>query len=358
MKSVPSLPLRWGFLSTAQIGRKYWRAMLASGHNVVTAVASRDLARAQHFIDENQRDAPMPAAPIALGSYEALLARNDIDAVYLPVPTGLRAEWVIKAARAGKHVLSEKPAACSAAQLAEELAVCREHHVQFMDGVMFMHHPRLAHLGELIHAQRRLGEIRRIDSAFTFSGGDNFTAQNIRADASLEPHGCLGDLGWYCLRLSLWAMNWRRPVRARGIVHASHGGKSVRDGVPMEFSGEIEYADGASCGFFSSFRSPTQQWAHLSGTEGLLRLDDFVHATLDDTARYFFNGDEVRSPVDPSLEPAAHDVMMVRRFARQVATGALNPDWPQWALETQLAVDACHASALQDGRPVELAARG
>jgi len=348
-------PLRWGFLSTANIGRRYWRAIRESGNNVVVAVASRDLARAQQFIDENQREAPMPTAPRALGSYEELLACPDIDAVYLPVPTGLRAEWVIKAARAGKHVLSEKPAACSAAQLAEELAACREHNVQFLDGVMFMHHPRLAHLGVLIREENAIGDIRRIDSAFTFAGGDDFTTRNIRAQAALEPHGCLGDLGWYCLRFSLWAMNWKLPVRARGVFHTSHGAISARDGVPMEFSGEIEYADGASCGFFCSFRSPHQQWAHVSGTKGLLRLDDFVHATLNDTARYFLNGEETRSPVDPSLAPATHDVRMVRNFARQVASGTLNAEWPQWALKTQHVMDACHASALQDGRPVEVA---
>lgn len=352
--SSPTRPLRWGFLSTARIGRKYWEAMLRSGNNVVTAVASRDVTRAQQFIDDNQRAAPMPSAPRAFGSYEELLTCADIDAVYLPVPTGLRAEWVLNAARAGKHVLAEKPAACSADQLAEELAVCREHGVQFMDGVMFMHHPRLAHLGELLHTHQALGELRRVDSAFTFAGGDDFTARNIRAQAALEPHGCLGDLGWYCLRLSLWAMNWQMPVRARGVIHTSHGGASVHDGVPMEFSGEIEYANGASCGFFCSFRSPTQQWAHVSGTKGLLRLDDFVHATLDDTARYFLNGGEVRSPVDPALEPAAHDVMMVRRFARQVAAGRLNEDWPRWSLLTQLALDACYASARRQGAPVEI----
>jgi len=74
-----------------------------------------------------------------MDSYEALLARSDIDAVYIPLPTGLRKEWVVRSAQAGKHVLVEKPVGCNAADVDAIIAACEKHRVQFMDGVMFMH---------------------------------------------------------------------------------------------------------------------------------------------------------------------------------------------------------------------------
>lgn len=348
MGMSPRNPLRWGILSTARIGRQNWRAILRSGQNVVTAVASRDPARAQAFIDENQSETPMPESPRAFGRYEDLIACPEVDAIYLPLPTGLRSEWVRRAARAGKHVLAEKPCARNAEELSADLAACRASGVQYMDGVMFMHHPRLAHLGQLLHRRRALGGLRRVDSCFSFAGGADFTTENIRAQSALEPLGCLGDLGWYCLRLSLWAMEWRLPTRVRGHALTSHAG------VPMEFSGELAYADGTSCGFFCSFHSPPQQWAQLSGTVANLGLDDFVHAREPDAARYTLNHQPVLEPCATDRDVAAHEVLMFRNFAAQIASGTLNPDWPLWSLLTQLCLDACQRSATENGRAVEI----
>src|SRR5688572_16178653 len=135
--------LRWGILSTAQIARKNWKAIRNTGNSVVTAVASRDAERSRQFIAECQADTPMEISAKALGSYEELLASKDVDAVYIPLPTGLRKEWVIRAAQAGKHIVCEKPCATSVADLREMLDICRRQKVQFMDGVMFMHSQRL-----------------------------------------------------------------------------------------------------------------------------------------------------------------------------------------------------------------------
>src|SRR6185436_8992337 len=97
--------LRWGILSTAQIARKNWKAIQLTGNGTVVAVASRDVMRSQQFIDECQAEAPMEVMPRALGRYEELLASTDVDAVYIPLPTGLRKEWVLRAAAARKHIV-------------------------------------------------------------------------------------------------------------------------------------------------------------------------------------------------------------------------------------------------------------
>ena len=84
--------VRWGILSTAEIARKNWKAIFNSGNGVISAVASRDETRSRQFVEACQSEAPFEQIPEALGSYEALLASKDIDAVYMPLPTGVREE--------------------------------------------------------------------------------------------------------------------------------------------------------------------------------------------------------------------------------------------------------------------------
>ena len=94
--------LRWGVLGCANIAQKNWKAIWNSGNGRVTAVASRDLDRSRRFMQECQAQAPFEPAPRPYGSYEELLAASDVDAVYVPLPTGIRGTWVKRAAEAGK----------------------------------------------------------------------------------------------------------------------------------------------------------------------------------------------------------------------------------------------------------------
>jgi len=148
---------------------------------------------------------------VALGSYQALLESKDIDAVYIPLPTGLRKEWIIAAAKHGKHILAEKPAALTAADVQEILDVCKTHGVQFMDGVMFMHSRRLEQLRQTLDSPTGIGSIKRIATQFSFYSDQEFRTTNIRSNSKYEPHGSLGDLGWYTIRMILWINQWRMP---------------------------------------------------------------------------------------------------------------------------------------------------
>lgn len=353
-------PLRFGILGTAGIARKNWKAILHSGNCVVTAVASRELARAQQFIAENQREAAFGEPPTAFGSYEALLAAPTVDAVYLPLPTGLRKEWVLRAAAAGKHIVCEKPCAITAANLDEMLAACRKYRVQFLDGVMFMHSPRLAALRQVLDETDALGELRRITSQFSFLGHDGFLEKNIRAQAHLEPLGCLGDLGWYNIRFALWANRWQLPHTVSAQII-----RQTDAGVPLDFSGELQFPNGVSSGFYCSFVTFRQQWANIGGTRGYLQVHDFVnpfygHETsfeviqiLQDGPRAVPHVRRINVPGHACAHPTAPEAALFRNFANQVATGQLNPDWPEWARLTQLVTDACLTSA-RTGKPVKL----
>src|SRR5512146_515193 len=115
---------RWGILGTAGIARKNWRGIALAGNARLVAVASRTLERSRQFVAECLASCPLPSAPEAVAGYGELLRRSDVDAVYVPLPTGVRKRWVLEAAAAGKHVLVEKPVGVSAADVREMLAAC------------------------------------------------------------------------------------------------------------------------------------------------------------------------------------------------------------------------------------------
>jgi predicted dehydrogenase len=350
--------LRIGFLSTAGIGRKNWKAILHSGNCVVSGVASRDAEKSRKFIDDCQRDAAFAETPRAFSSYEELIASPDVDAIYLPLPTGLRTEFVLRAAAAGKHIVCEKPCAASVAELEIMLAACKKNSVQFMDGVMFMHNPRLPKIREVLADGRSLGKIQRISSGFCFYFGDDFFRNNIRVDRALEPAGCLGDLGWYSIRFALWALDWRLPRTVAGRILAQSA-----TAAPTEFSGELFFDDDVSAEFYCSFLAAKQQWVAVGGRQGWLRMPDFIHPRNGYEPAFELNETEVRvdsgAKCPPGGDPSgfghatAQDTRMFRNFANQIFSGKLNDDWPHWALQTQRVMEACHEAARR-GVPVSI----
>lgn len=368
---MPEPICRWGILGAANIARKNWKAIRRAGNASLIAVASRDRAKAQQFIDDCQSDVPMPTAPTPCGAYEELLAREDIDAVYIPLPTGIRAEWVTRAARAGKHILCEKPCGTSAAELRTLLAACHEHRVQFMDGVMFMHSKRLPLLRQVLDDKETIGQVRRIDSQFTFKAVGEFLQQNIRVSSELEPLGCLGDLGWYNIRFSLWTMNEQLPERVTGRLLSKHGRGDSPNPVPTEFSGELLYPEGISASFYCSFATEIQQWASITGENGSLRVADFVlpfHGSESafDVSRPVFRvtGCDFRMENHPRRfavaeasqgMPESQETNMIHNFSRIVLNGNLESMWWETALKTQQVLDACLLSSREDGRAVSLA---
>jgi predicted dehydrogenase len=362
--------LRWGIIGCADIALKNWQAIRNSGNGRVVAVASRDLRRSRRFIRECQAYAPFKQAPLALGSYEELLASPEIDAVYVPLPTGIRARWVKRAARAGKHIVCEKPCAVSVAELTEMLDTCRRNQVQFMDGVMFMHSRRLQRVREILDDGRMLGRIKRITSAFSFRAAEEFFRSNIRARSELEPHGCLGDLGWYCIRFALWAVNWQLPRRVTGQLLSEFLHKGSSSPVPTEFSAELFFENGVTSSFYCSFLTETEQWANISGTRGSARIPDFVlpfsGAEIHfETANQEFKVRGCDFEMRPHLRrwkvkehshshPTAQESRLFRHFADQVQSGTIDLLWPEIALKTQQVMQACRESSFALGRPVEV----
>jgi predicted dehydrogenase len=361
---------RWGILGTANIARKNWQAIRRASNCRLTAVASRDIDRCRRFIDECQRSVPFDPPPWALGSYEELLASDEVDAVYMPLPTGVRKPWAIRAAEAGKHVLLEKPVGATAEDVREILAACRRSGVQMMDGVMFMHSRRMEAVRKILDDGQSIGTLKRITSQFSFGAGSEFFASNIRAHGQLEPLGCLGDLGWYNIRFTLWAMNWQLPKGVSGHMLAEHRRADSPAAVPTDFSAELFFDGGVSAAFYCSFLAEIQQWANLAGTEGFLQVPDFVLPWRGDEVSFGvsnpvhtitgcdFNLEEhprrfaVRE--DSNSTENSQEANMFRRFAELALSGRPDNSWGEMALKTQQVLDACLRSARAGGKTIEL----
>lgn len=361
---------RWGILSTAEIGQKNWQAIWRTENGVVSAVASRDLGKAQTFIDLCQKNYAFEDPPTPVASYDDLINSDSVDAIYIPLPTGLRKEWVIKAANAGKHVICEKPCAVNAADLSEMIDHCKRNRVQFMDGVMYMHSARLAAVRNELD-QGRIGKIKRINCLFSFNAPDEFRDGNIRTNSNLEPHGCLGDLGWYTIRFALWAMKGELPQRVTGRILSDIHREPSPEAVPMEFSGELFFANNVSAGFYVSFETGMQQSATICGTDGQITVPDFVLPYFGNNlfyrvskAEFVVDGCEfVMEQHDTEHgvheygngSTCAQETNMFRTMNEIVLLDQLDDWYPEMSLKTQTILDACFESAKAESEPVSLA---
>jgi predicted dehydrogenase len=218
---------------------------------------------------------------------------------------------------------------------------------------MFMHNPRLDRVRHTLNDETAFGKIRRITSHFSFHSTEDFRQANIRSHATLEPLGCLGDLGWYCIRIALWTMNWQLPREVSGRILSETCSDRSQGAVPFDFSGELLFDDCVSSGFYCSFLTTYSNWVALTGTKGHLRVPDFVLPKNSSQGALEING--VLSD-DLLMDPlAAQDTTMIRAFAAQVLSGKLNNEWPEWALKTQIVTNAC-LDAARSGKPVAVPA--
>jgi predicted dehydrogenase len=262
----------------------------------------------------------------------------------------------------------EKPCGVTTADVTRMVDACKASNVQFMDGVMFMHSARMNAMRQVLDDGQSVGTIRRIASQFSFCADESWVQSNIRASSQLEPAGCLGDLGWYTIRIILFAMKYEMPVEVRGRILNGVKRADSAEIVPMEFQGEMHFANGVSATFYNSFRTNHQQWAHVSGTKGYLAVNDFVlpyfgNEVSFETGRHNFAADGCFFNMEKSLRTHslpeysnntknAQETALFRNFADLVLSGKTDPFWPEVALKTQRILDAALKSAHQQSAAV------
>ena len=247
--------IRFGVLSTARIGvQNVIPAMQKGEHTEVVAIASRSAEKGREV-------AQYLGIPRWHGSYEALLADLDVDAIYNPLPNDQHVLWSIRALEAGKHVLCEKPIALSAAEGGVLVEATRHHHhLKVMEALMYRHHPQWRKAKELVE-NGQIGELRAIQVFFSFYNDD---PDNIR-NSSSKGGGALMDIGCYASSLSRWLFN-SEPQRVFGLLK-----DDPRFGVDRLASAILDFGVGDATFTCSTQVAPLQR-AYVAGNEGHIEL--------------------------------------------------------------------------------------
>jgi xylose dehydrogenase (NAD/NADP) len=245
--------LKWGLLSTARINRRLIPAVRAAERVELVAVASRGQARADAYAAEW-------GIPRAHGSYDALLDDPDVDVVYISLPNSLHAEWTVRAAHAGKHVLCEKPLAVTVTECDQIIAAAESTGVVVIEAVMYLHHPLLHKAKELVQdgAVGQVMLIRGALSIFLDRPGD------VRWKPELGG-GSLWDVGSYPVSFIRWMAG--EPEQVFGWHTLSNSG------VDATFAGLLRCKDGVLGVFDCGFRHQFRTQAEIVGTEGAMIVE-------------------------------------------------------------------------------------
>lgn len=269
--------LRWGLLSTARINRAVLPPLRDSARNELTAVASRNLDRAQAYANERN-------IPRVFGSYEAMLADPDIDVIYNPLPNSMHTEWTIKATQAGKHVLCEKPLANTVEEVDAIIEAAKKAGVIVMEAFMYRHHPQTLKVKELVD-EGAIGKLQLIRGSFTFKmpeGREN----DVRLNASLGG-GSIWDVGCYPISYArLIAGTEPTEVFGWQITGANSG-------VDESFFGQIRFPGNVYAQFDSGFRTPQRTNMELVGDQGTITVKLPFTPKLNEEI-VVTNGDEKR----------------------------------------------------------------
>jgi xylose dehydrogenase (NAD/NADP) len=246
-----SQSLRFGILGAANIARAFAVAVADSDRIKVVAVASRDLEKARTFAQEFGIER-------AHGSYEAMLRDPDIDAVYIPLPNTQHAEWAIRSAEAGKHILCEKPIAVTAADARAMFDAAHKHGVHLAEAYPYRSQPQTLKTRELL-ASGAIGRVQWIHATFGFTCTD---PNNIRLDPTLGG-GALLDAGSYPVSFVRMVAG-ERPIR----VHAS--ARWSETGVDRTVVASIEFNGGLLAQIACSFATAFHRRALIAGDAGML----------------------------------------------------------------------------------------
>jgi predicted dehydrogenase len=263
--------LRWGVLSTAKIGlKKVLPAMQRGEYTVVTAIASRDFARAKQAADAL-------GIPTAYGSYEELVADPNIDAIYNPLPNQLHVPWSVKSAEAGKHVLCEKPIGLSLAEAERLLAVRDRTGVKIGEAFMIRSHPQWLRMRALID-EGSIGELRAVMGSFTYF---NVDPDNIRNHVDWGG-GALMDIGCYLIQAARYSFG-QEPRRVVASID-----RDPQMHIDRLTSALLEFGGGHAIFTCSTQLAPYQR-VHFLGTKGRIEIEIPFNAPKDKPTRIFID---------------------------------------------------------------------
>ena len=320
--------INWGILGNATIGRVCVVPAIAKSHNGrVQSIGSRSLERATELTDQH--------GGLPVKGYDSVLEDPAVDAVYIPLPNHLHKEWVIKALKAGKHVLVEKPFAMNAAE-AEEMVTCaKENDRYLMEAFMYRFHPRTQYIRKMVQ-DGKLGKIGSIRTAFTFPVTRD--GSNERLFLPEMGGGSLWDVGAYGVSIARWMLG-EEPVSvsASAVIGES--------GVDINFVGTMQFDSGAVAVVESGFLSHLQQTYSIMGDAGAIELphDAFIPWEKDATFIHRKNNEETGETI--TIQGADEYQLMVEHFADTVLGNAAEVIDPADSVAQMRVLDALKKSA-------------
>jgi len=291
-------------MSTAKIAREMVIPGIRSAANAeLVGIASRDGELARRVADELH-------IPEAHGSYEDLLNDPGIDAVYIPLPNHMHLEWTERAARAGKHVLCEKPLGLSSSEAAHMHEVCDAEGVVLMEAFMYQFHPQWQAVFEMVKSGR-IGEIQSVQSWFSYFNDDSSNIRNVAAWGG----GALMDIGCYCIHVSRRLFG-DEPINAAGTMQ-----RDPVSGVDVLTSAVLEFEAGTA-DFTVGTRIEPDQRVHIYGSDGRIEVEIPFNIPADRPATIRLTTGRT-SPAEPQTEiittsSADHYGLEVEAFGRAV----------------------------------------
>ena len=252
-------PLKLGILGAANIAKEVAQDVQACKEVVITAVASRTAQKAQAFANSF-------GIATAYASYDALLQDARIEAVYIPLPNSMHAEWAIKAAQHGKHVLCEKPLALGLAEVQSMFVAAKANKVMLVEAYPYWFQPQTREMLQLL-SSGVIGHVRDVHAAFSFMLGPS--PGNIRLNPAMGG-GALLDLGCYNLSLIRLVMG-APPLR----VSAKPGWDA--SGVDISMQASLEFADGRTASISCAMDSAYNRHATITGTAGVMQTNYVNH---------------------------------------------------------------------------------
>jgi predicted dehydrogenase len=323
--------LRFGVISTANIGtQKVIPGIQGASNCEVVAIASRSPGPAEAAAADL-------GIPHAFGSYEELLSSDLIDAVYIPLPNHLHKEWTLAAARAGKHVLCEKPLALTSADAQEMVDVCAAEGVAFMEAFMYRLHPSWLKAVELV----RSGTIGKLQAVSTVFGYFNDDPANIR-NRTDTGGGALMDIGCYAINLSRLLFDGEPQRIEAAIVRHPRFGTDVVTTAVLEF-------DGGHAMFTASTMAEESQEVQIIGERGRIVIPIPFNIPPDrpSVVRLYQGGDPPADPHVEVFEFAACDpyTAEAEAFAAAVLAGEPVPTPPSDGVANMKVIEAILAAA-------------
>jgi len=248
--------VRWGLLSTANINTPVIAAARASQALEIVAVGGRDGARTEAYAREH-------GIPRAHAGYDALLADEDVEAVYISLPNGMHVDWSIRALKAGKHVLCEKPLSRRVADAERAFDAAQETGRLLMEAFMWRHNPQTRRFAQL--AADAIGELRLVRAAFSFPLSD---PANVRLSAELEGGGLM-DVGCYCVSGARLLAGEPQAVSAQQVT--------TPDGVDVRMVATMRHGGGVLTSIDCGLDLPNRSELEAIGSQGMLCAHDPWH---------------------------------------------------------------------------------